>query len=47
MGKETRIPEGMTIGRNCRVSANLIEEDFPEDTIPSGGVMERELNVAH
>ena len=47
VGKETRIPEGVTIGRNCRVSANLIEEDFPEDTVPSGGVMERELNVAH
>ncbi|HZE19645.1 MAG TPA: sugar phosphate nucleotidyltransferase, partial [Candidatus Angelobacter sp.] len=47
VGKETRIPERMTIGRNCRVSANLIEEDFPEDGIPSGGVMERELNVAH
>jgi glucose-1-phosphate adenylyltransferase len=47
VGKETRIPEGATIGRNCRVSANLIEEDFPGDTIPSGGVIERELNVAH
>jgi glucose-1-phosphate adenylyltransferase len=47
VGKETRIPEGTTIGRNCRVSANLIEEDFPGDMIPSGGVMERELNVAH
>jgi len=47
VGKETRIPEGTTIGRNCRVSANLIEEDFRDDTIPSGGVMERELNVAH
>jgi glucose-1-phosphate adenylyltransferase len=45
IGKETRIPEGSTIGRNCRVSANLIEEDFPGDTIPSGGVVE--LNVAH
>jgi glucose-1-phosphate adenylyltransferase len=47
VGKETRIPEGTTIGRNCRISANLIEEDFPDDTVPSGGVMERELNVAH
>jgi len=47
VGKETRIPEGATIGRNCRISANLIEEDFPGDAIPSGGVMERELNVAH
>jgi glucose-1-phosphate adenylyltransferase len=47
VGKESRIPEGMTIGRNCRISANLIEEDFPADSIPSGGVLERELNVAH
>ncbi|HZE19333.1 MAG TPA: glucose-1-phosphate adenylyltransferase, partial [Candidatus Angelobacter sp.] len=47
VGKESRIPEGTTIGRNCRISANLIEEDFSEETIPSGGVLERELNVAH
>ncbi len=47
VGKETRIPEAATIGRNCRVSANLIEEDFGEGAIPSGGVIERELNVAH
>jgi glucose-1-phosphate adenylyltransferase len=47
VGKEARIPEGTTIGRNCRISANLIEEDFPGDSIPSGGVLERELNVAH
>ncbi|HEY3157059.1 MAG TPA: glucose-1-phosphate adenylyltransferase family protein [Candidatus Eisenbacteria bacterium] len=47
VGKETRIPEGVTIGRNCRISANLIEEDFTRRTIASGEVMERELNVAH
>jgi glucose-1-phosphate adenylyltransferase len=47
VGKESRIPEGTTIGRNCRISANLIEEDFPDEAIPSGGVLERELNVAH
>jgi len=47
VGKETRIPEGTTIGRNCRISANLIEEDFSRKTIASGDVMERELNVAH
>lgn len=47
VGKESRIPEGTTIGRNCRISPNLIEEDFSEETIPSGGVLERELNVAH
>ena len=47
VGKESRIPEGTTIGRNCRVSANLIEEDFPGEFLPSGGVLERELNVAH
>jgi glucose-1-phosphate adenylyltransferase len=47
VGKESRVPEGTTIGRNCRISANLIEEDFPDEAIPSGGVLERELNVAH
>jgi len=47
VGKETRIPEGTTIGRNCRISANLIEEDFTRATVASGDVMERELNVAH
>jgi len=47
VGKESRVPEGAEIGRNCRISANLIEEDFPGDSISSGSVLERELNVAH
>jgi len=46
VGKETRVPEGTVIGRNVRISANLIEEDFPRERIASGYVLERETTAA-
>ncbi len=46
VGKGTRVPEGIVVGRNCRISANLIEEDFPRSGIPSGEVLEREIRVS-
>ena len=42
IGKETRIREGVAIGRNCRVAPDLVEEDFPGVEMPSGEVLERE-----
>lgn len=36
VGKETVIPEGVTIGRNCIVPPFLTEEQFSGDTYPSG-----------
>jgi glucose-1-phosphate adenylyltransferase len=40
LGKETRVPEGITIGRNARIAPDLVEEDFPAGGIPSGEVLE-------
>jgi len=48
IGKETRIPEGIAIGRNARVAPDLAEEDFPSDGIGSGEVLEgRGAAAAH
>jgi glucose-1-phosphate adenylyltransferase len=36
-GKRAWIPPGVTIGRNCRVDANVVADDFDGRSIPSGG----------
>jgi len=41
VGKGTRIAEGVTIGRNCRVAPDLVEDDFPHAVVPSGEALER------
>jgi hypothetical protein len=46
VGKETRIAEGITIGRNCRIAPDLVEQDFPAEGVPSGEVLEREARAA-
>ncbi|MBI4364321.1 MAG: glucose-1-phosphate adenylyltransferase [Candidatus Latescibacteria bacterium] len=46
IGKETRIPEGASVGRNCRVAAKVIEEDFPEGGLASGEVLEPEARLS-
>ncbi len=40
IGKETRIPEGAFIGRNCRIAAKVIEEEFPSKGLASGEALE-------
>ncbi len=47
VGKETRIPEGIRIGRNARIAADLVEEDFPADGVPSGEALDRKGAAAH
>jgi len=48
IGKETRVPEGISIGRNARIAPDLAEEDFPHEGIPSGEVLEgRGAAAAH
>ena len=47
IGKASRIPEGLVIGRNVRVAPDMVEEDFPSQPIPSGDVIEREGESAH
>jgi glucose-1-phosphate adenylyltransferase len=36
VGKGARIPEGVTIGRNCAIAANAMEKDFRGAVVPSG-----------
>jgi glucose-1-phosphate adenylyltransferase len=38
VGKGARIPEGLTVGRNVRVGAGVLERDITEDIV-SGGVI--------
>lgn len=38
VGKRARIPEGMIIGRNCRIDPNAAPGDF-DGTVPSGGTV--------
>ena len=45
VGKNTRLPEGAEVGRNCRVGNDLVEEDFPPGGLPSGSVLEQGSNV--
>lgn len=40
VGKNTRLPEGVVVGRNCRIAPDLVEEDFPAAGLPSGSVLE-------
>lgn len=42
VGKNTRIPPGILIGRNCRIGPDLDFEDFPDSAIPSGESLEKE-----
>jgi glucose-1-phosphate adenylyltransferase len=39
VGKQARIPEGLTIGRNARIGAAVAEEDFTAP-VPAGGVVD-------
>ena len=39
IGKGTRLPENVEIGRNCRIGPGLIESHFPA-VLPSGEVVE-------
>jgi len=36
VGKGARIPEGITIGRNCAIACNVMEKDFRGTVVPSG-----------
>jgi len=47
VGKETRLPEGISIGRNARIAADLVEDDFPATGVPSGEALDRKGAVSH
>ncbi|HSV30713.1 MAG TPA: glucose-1-phosphate adenylyltransferase [Atribacteraceae bacterium] len=40
IGKNTRIPAGIRIGRNCRIGADLVPESFPSLIVESGQSVE-------
>jgi glucose-1-phosphate adenylyltransferase len=46
IGKNTRFPEGIVVGRNCRIGPDLVEEDFPAGGLPSGCVLEKGSDAA-
>jgi len=39
VGKQARIPEGLTVGHNARIGAAVAEEDFT-GPVPAGGVVD-------
>jgi glucose-1-phosphate adenylyltransferase len=47
VGKASRLPEGLVLGRNVRVAPDLVEDDFPRAPVPTGEVVERAGESAH
>ena len=47
VGKTSRIPEGLVIGRNVRIAPDMVEESFPRGPVDCGEVLEREGESAH
>jgi glucose-1-phosphate adenylyltransferase len=45
VGLGARIPEGLTVGRNCRIAAGAAADDFTGD-LPSGSVVEARAATA-
>jgi glucose-1-phosphate adenylyltransferase len=39
VGKRARIAPGVTVGRNCCIGANVVDEDFEGTLVPSGGTV--------
>ncbi|HET9920187.1 MAG TPA: glucose-1-phosphate adenylyltransferase [Ktedonobacteraceae bacterium] len=40
IGKRTRLPDGLKVGRNCKIGTDLRPEDFPAGTLASGETIE-------
>ncbi len=40
IGKRVHLPDGLKVGRNCKIGADLRPEDFPADTLNSGETIE-------
>jgi len=36
VGKSAEIPDGVRIGRNCRIDPKVTPSDFPQREVPSG-----------
>ncbi|HYU76782.1 MAG TPA: hypothetical protein VEL31_29290, partial [Ktedonobacteraceae bacterium] len=46
IGKRTHVPDNLTVGRNCKIGADLRPEDFPTNTLASGETVE-DRSFAH
>jgi len=40
VGKRSRLPDNLTVGRNCKIGADLRPEDFSGDTLATGETVE-------
>jgi len=40
IGKRVHLPDGLKVGRNCKIGTDLRPEDFPADTLTSGETIE-------
>ncbi len=47
VGKGARIPNGVKIGRNCRIEYWTEQGDFNSDFVPSGGSIKRKMPRRH
>ena len=45
VGKRTRLPDNLVVGRNCKIGADLAPEDFPSPTLASGETVEHQTRV--
>lgn len=46
VGKRAVLPEGVKIGRNCKIGTDVRPEDFQSDNVKSGGTVEESLQHA-
>jgi glucose-1-phosphate adenylyltransferase len=40
IGKRSRLPDNLKVGRNCKIGIDLRPQDFPSGTLPSGETVE-------
>jgi glucose-1-phosphate adenylyltransferase len=43
VGKRALVPPGVSVGRNCRIDANVTHEDFSKRVVSSGGTVRHHL----
>lgn len=47
VAKGAKIPDGVRIGRNCKIGHRIEKTDFGSDSIPSGGSVSRKIRGRH
>jgi glucose-1-phosphate adenylyltransferase len=46
IGKQAHVPAGATIGRNCRIDANTLPNDYDQLQVPSGATISKRGSVS-